>query len=277
MEFGFFTVYLRDMKRYVRFRTQLLSSLIMPAVWLAFFGVSMASNLDRLSDASAIPGVLNISYLTFMGAGVIAMTTLFTSIYGGFVLLFDKNWGLMREIMASPLPRRDIVIGIAGSGVTKSWIQTTVVILFGLLLGVHFFTGQSPLRTVVSFGGIFLFVALFSAGFVFLSAALALSMDSPEGFQGITTLLTMPLFFVSNALYPITGLPQILQDIAVVNPLSHLVRGIRYFAIGDDFTAVGMHIVTTPGEVLISLGVLFIFVVIMFAFALRQVNRTVVT
>ncbi len=212
-----------------------------------------------------------------MGAGVIAMTTLFTSIYGGFVLLFDKNWGLMREIMASPLPRRDIVIGIAGSGVTKSWIQTTVVILFGLLLGVHFFTGQSPLRTVVSFGGIFLFVALFSAGFVFLSAALALSMDSPEGFQGITTLLTMPLFFVSNALYPITGLPQILQDIAVVNPLSHLVRGIRYFAIGDDFTAVGMHIVTTPGEVLISLGVLFIFVVIMFAFALRQVNRTVVT
>jgi len=277
MEFGFFTVYLRDMKRYVRFRTQLLSSLIMPAVWLAFFGVSMASNLDRLSDASAIPGVLNISYLTFMGAGVIAMTTLFTSIYGGFVLLFDKNWGLMREIMASPLPRRDIVIGIAGSGVTKSWIQTTVVILFGLLLGVHFFTGQSPLQTVVSFGGILLFVALFSAGFVFLSAALALSMDSPEGFQGITTLLTMPLFFVSNALYPINGLPQILQDIAVVNPLSHLVLGIRYFAIGDDFNAVGMHIVTTPGEVLISLGVLLIFVVIMFAFALRQVNRTIVT
>ena len=277
MEFNFFTVYLRDMNRYVRFRTQLFSSLIMPAVWLAFFGVSMASNLDRLSDASVIPGVLNVSYLTFMGAGVIAMTSLFTSIYGGFVLLFDKNWGLMREIMASPLPRRDIVIGIACSGVTKSWIQATIVILFGLLLGVHFFSGQSLSGTFVSFCGILIFVALFSAGFVFLSAALALTMDSPEGFQGITTLLTMPLFFVSNALYPITGLPQILQDIAVVNPLSHLVLGIRYFAIGDNFTAVGMHIVTTPGEILISLGILLIFAVIMFAFAIRQVNRTIVT
>ncbi len=96
MHTGFLTIYWRDMLRFVRFRALLFATLIQPALWLAFFGIAMSNNFDRLTATlPAIPGVRTVGYLTFIGAGVIAMTTLFTSLLGGTVLLFDKNWGLM--------------------------------------------------------------------------------------------------------------------------------------------------------------------------------------
>ena len=277
MKAGFLTVYRRDMTRFFRFRTQFISSLLQPILWLAFFGVAMASSFDRLSAGVTAAGAAQIGYLTFMGAGIIAMTALFTSLYGGFILLFDKNWGLMREVLASPMPRRDIIIGISLSGMTKSWIQTIVIILFGMLLGVEFFTGQSFLGALVSVAGILLFTGIFSIGFLCLSATIALSMASPEGFQGITTLLTMPLFFTSNALYPTDALPEILQDAAIFNPLTHLITGIRYFAIGNDFTAIGIHFSLGPADVLLSLGALLLFTALTFTIAWKKVRNAVIT
>ena len=133
MNTGFMTVYWRDMLRFFRFRTLLISSLVQPALWMAFFGIAMSSSFDRFSmGVPAVPGAEAVGYLTFMAAGVIAMTTLFTSLFGGIVLLFDKNWGLMREILASPLPRSHIIIGIALSGMTKSFIQAIIIMVFGL-------------------------------------------------------------------------------------------------------------------------------------------------
>ena len=86
---GFLNVFRRDITRYLRFKTQLLSSLLQPALWLAFFGISMAGNFDRiLSQSEPLAGILNIGYLTFMCAGIIAVTILFTNIFGGFILLF---------------------------------------------------------------------------------------------------------------------------------------------------------------------------------------------
>src|SRR5512136_3405779 len=117
MSYGFMTIYWRDMIRFVRFKTLLVSSLLQPALWLAFFGIAMSSNFDQLTAGIAVPtDVLTVNYLTFMAAGIIAMTTLFTSLFGGIVILFDKNWGLLREIFASPLPRNHIIFGIALSG-----------------------------------------------------------------------------------------------------------------------------------------------------------------
>ncbi|WP_243669520.1 hypothetical protein [Methanoculleus chikugoensis] len=95
MAWEFLTVYWREMIRFVRFRTQLLSSLLQPALWMAFFGVAMSSNFSRFTSTVPVPaGAVPVDYLTFMAAGgVIAMTTLFTSLFGGISLLFDKNWG----------------------------------------------------------------------------------------------------------------------------------------------------------------------------------------
>jgi ABC-2 type transport system permease protein len=278
MHLGFLTIFWRDLIRFYRFKTLLISSLVQPALWMAFFGIAMSSNFNRFSsEIPLIPGVPSVDYLTYMAAGVIAMTTLFTSLFGGMSLLFDKNWGLMREIFASPLPRNHIIFGIGLSGMTKSFIQSIIIMVFGILIGAQFFFGYSAAKTVLAILGILLFVAVFSLGFLFLSAAIAISLESPEGMQGIMTLLTMPIFFASNALYPIDAFPPALQAISAVNPLTYLVTGIRYFAIGDNFQAIGIHYVYTPLQIGLALLFLIAFAIVMFALAWWRFRKAVVT
>jgi ABC-2 type transport system permease protein len=278
MSYGFTTIYWRDMIRFVRFKTLLVSSLLQPALWLAFFGIAMSSSFDALvAGIPAIPGVPQVGYLTFMAAGIIAMTTLFTSLFGGIVILFDKNWGLMREILASPMNRNHIIFGIGLSGVTKSFIQAIVIMVFGILIGAAFFAGFSAIQVIIGILGILAFVGMFALGFLFLSAAIAISMESPEGLQGVTTLLTMPIFFASNALYPIDSFPEVLKIIAVFNPMTMLVTGIRYFTIGPEFMAMGKYYHYTPSVVILSYLGLVVFTVLMFMLALWRFKKAVVT
>jgi ABC-2 type transport system permease protein len=278
MSYGFTTIYWRDMIRFVRFKTLLVSSLLQPALWLAFFGIAMSSSFDALvAGIPSTPGVPQVGYLTFMAAGIIAMTTLFTSLFGGIVILFDKNWGLMREILASPMNRNHIIFGIGLSGVTKSFIQAIVIMVFGILIGAAFFAGFSAIQVIIGILGILAFVGMFALGFLFLSAAIAISMESPEGLQGVTTLLTMPIFFASNALYPIDSFPEVLKIIAVFNPMTMLVTGIRYFTIGPEFMAMGKYYHYTPSVVILSYLGLVIFTVLMFMLALWRFKKAVVT
>jgi ABC-2 type transport system permease protein len=278
MYLGFLTIYWRDMIRFFRFKTLLISSLVQPALWMAFFGIAMSANFNRLTaQIPPIPGVPTVDYLTYMAAGVIAMTTLFTSLFGGIVILFDKNWGLMREIFASPLPRNHIIFGIALSGMTKSFIQAAIIMVFAILIGAQFFAGYTIVQVILSIAGILLFVGVFSLGFLFLSAAISVSLESPEGLQGIITLLTMPIFFASNALYPINAFPPVLQAISLVNPLTYLVTGIRYFAIGDNFQAIGVHYTATPASITLAFFFLILFAVLMFALAWWRFGKASVT
>jgi len=278
MPMGFTTIYWRDMIRFVRFKTLLVSSLLQPALWLAFFGIAMSSNFDQLTAGIPVPpGVLTVDYLTFMGAGIIAMTTLFTSLFGGIVILFDKNWGLMREILASPMNRNHIIFGIGLSGVTKSFIQAIIIMVFGILIGAAFFAGFTVVEIIIGIAGILAFVAMFALGFLFLSAAIAITMESPEGLQGVVTLLTLPIFFCSNALYPIDAFPEFLKVLSIINPMTMLITGIRYFAIGPDFIAMGKHYHYTPSVILISYFGLMIFTVLMFALAWWRFKKAVVT
>ncbi|MDD1694312.1 MAG: ABC transporter permease [Methanoregula sp.] len=278
MTYGFMTVYWRDMIRFVRFKTLLISSLLQPALWLAFFGIAMASNFDTMMAGIPVPaGAYTVGYLTFMGCGIIAMTTLFTSLFSGIVILFDKNWGLMREILASPVGRNHIIVGIALSGVTKSYIQAIIIMVFGILIGAAFFAGFTSLQILIGVLGVLAFVAMFALGFLFLSAAIAVSMESPEGLQGVMTLLTMPIFFASNALYPTNSFPEILRIISAYNPMTMLINGIRYFTIGPDFYALGHHYIFTPADIVLSFLGLVIFSAIMFTLAWWRFRRAVIT
>ena len=278
MNYGFLNIYWRDMIRFVRFRTMLISSLLQPALWLAFFGIAMSSSFDQLMSGVPVPpGMHAVGYLTFMAAGIIAMTTLFTSLFGGMMILFDKNWGLMREIMASPMPRDHVIIGIGLSGMTKSFIQALIIMIFGIVIGAGFFVGYNPVQITLSILGILLFVGVFALGFLFLSAGIAVSMETPEGMQGIMTLMTMPIFFASNALYPINAFPEVLRMISTYNPMTLLINGIRYFAIGPDFLALGEHYAYTSMDILLSFSGLLAFTVIMYAFARWRFNKAVVT
>jgi ABC-2 type transport system permease protein len=274
----FLTVYWRDMLRFFRFRALLFSSLVQPALWLALYGAAMSSNFARFTSIVPVPvGEVSVSYLTFLGAGVIALSTLFTSLFGGVSLLFDKNWGLMREVFASPMPRSHIIIGIGLSGVTKSILQVLVLMGFGLLIGVKFFQNYSMLHTAFAVFGILAFVGVFSLGFLFFSSAVSMRMETPESLQAVITLLSLPLFFASNALYPVDAFPGVIRTLSMLNPLTYMITGVRYFAIGSDFYAQGVHYVYTPGQIVLAFVVLVAFAVLMFLLARRIFRRAVVT
>ena len=278
MSLEFATIYWRDMLRFFRFRALLFSSLVQPALWLVLYGAAMSSNFSRFSSAMPLPaGTLSVTYLTFLGAGVIALTTLFTSLFGGISILFDKNWGLLREVFASPIPRTHIIVGIGLSGVTKSILQVLVIMGFGLLVGVKFFQGYTAMHIIYSIAGILLFVGIFSLGFLFLSSAISMTMETPEGLQGVITLLTLPLFFASNALYPIDAFPPIMKFLSMLNPLTYLINGVRYFAIGSHFYAMGSFYIYTERDIIFSLFYLSAFAVLMFFVARRIFDKAVVT
>ncbi|MGB2825702.1 MAG: ABC transporter permease [Thermoplasmata archaeon] len=274
----FLTIYWREMIRFVRFKGQFFAALVQPALWLLLFGVAMTSNFNNdLLQTPTLPGVMSVEYLTFMAAGVMAMTALFTCLFGGMGLLFDKNWGIMKEMLASPMPSYHIQIGVGLGGVTKSFIQVGLIMVFGLVLGVEFFSGFSAWETIIAILGIFAFVMVFAAGFIFLSSGLAMRVESMESVQAMMTLLTLPLMFSSNALYSTSSFPSWLQAISSVNPLTYLVNGIRYFALGNEFTAMGTHYEYTGGDIILSFIVLLVFAGLTFVFAWRAFRTAKVT
>ena len=183
----------------------------------------------------------------------------------------------MRETLSSPLPRIHIIIGVGLSAMTKSFIQVAVILGFGLLLGVRFFEGYTATQIFVSLIGIMFFIGAFSLGFLFLSTAIAITMESPEGMQAVITLLTMPFFFTSNALYPASSFPPVLRVLSTINPLTHLVNGIRYFAIGSDFSSIGIRYTYTQGEIIFSFLSLLAFAAIMFLIARWRFTKVTVT
>jgi ABC-2 type transport system permease protein len=148
-------------------------------------------------------------------------------------------------------------------------IQTAIILLFGYALGAHFFAGFPLSVILVSIGGFFLFSLLFSAGLMFLANSIGLKVTNHDVSQAIMVLLTLPLFFASNALYPLESLPAAMKMICYVNPLTYFINGVRYFTIGPDFYAFGIHYSLSLTDLLLSVGGLAIFAVVMFMVAVK--------
>ncbi|MGI5992082.1 MAG: ABC transporter permease [Methanosarcina sp.] len=274
MNFEFHAIYWRDMVKFFRFKSVLFSSLIQPVMWLGFFGLAMSDSFDKLTSlVPDVSGVPVVDYLSYMGAGIIAMDVLFSSLFGGTTLMFDKKFSLLKETLASPVPRFHIILGIGLSGVTKAFIQTIIIIGFGKLIGMNFFKGYTFTETLIAVAGIMLLVAIFTLGFLFLSGTIAITIENPEGMQSILTLLSMPLFFISNALYPIDSFPAILRFLSMFNPLTLLADGIRYFALGSSFSVMGNHYIYTTADIGISFFGLFFFALVMLSAALWRFDK----
>lgn len=274
MSFEFRAIYWREMLKYFRYKSVLVTSMIQPVMWLAFFGLAMSDSFDKLTSlVPNEPGVPVVKYITYMGAGIIAMDVLFSSLFGGTTLMFDKKFSLLRETLASPVPRSHIILGVGLSGVTKALFQTFIIIGFGKLVGMEFFKGYTLIETFIAIVGIMLLVAIFTLGFLFLSGSIAITVENPEGMQSILTLVSMPIFFVSNALYPIDGFPTILKVLSMFNPLTLLAGGIRYFALGTDFSVMGNHYIYTPVDIVVSFLGLIFFALIMLSAAMWRFNK----
>ena len=274
MSFEFRAIYWREMVKYFRFKSVLITSMIQPVMWLAFFGLAMSDSFDKLTSlVPNDPGVPVVKYITYMGAGIIAMDVLFSSLFGGTTLMFDKKFSLLRETLASPVPRSHIILGVGLSGVTKALFQTFIIIGFGRLVGMDFFKGYTFTETLVALVGITLLVSIFTLGFLFLSGSIAISIDNPEGMQSILTLVSMPIFFASNALYPIDGFPTFLKVLSMFNPLTLLAGGIRYFALGTNFSVMGDHYIYTSLDIAVSFLGLIFFALVMLSAAMWRFNK----
>jgi ABC-2 type transport system permease protein len=274
----FLAIYWRDMVKFFRSRAMLFASLIQPALWLILYGLSMSNNFDMIvQNIPNLPGVISINYMTFIAAGIISMTILFTCLYGGISIQLDKQFGLMKEMIAAPMPRSSILLGITLSGITKSLIQTVIIILLGVFLGVQFFNGFTVVQTIISILGIIGFTVLFAMGLMFLSSLISIKIDSHEGVQAMITMLTLPLFFASNALYPISSMPLVIQAISYINPLSYFITGIRYFSLGSDFFALGTQYMIGINDLLLSFAFLIGFNIVMYLLAVRAFKKVNVT
>lgn len=209
------TLWLRELTRFRRSKSRLIGSMAMPALFLIFLGSGFGSFFRYRS---------NVSYMEFIGPGIVSMSLLFSSMFGGLNVLWDKQFGFLKEILVAPVSRVAIMGGIAMGHVTTSMGK-------GLVFLAALYAGHLIRLDAAGLVVTLIFMFLISASFVSLGIALASVMDDPHGFPLVMNFLIMPVFFLSGALYPLEGLPGWLMMLTYINPLTYGVDGIR-FAVG---------------------------------------------
>jgi ABC-2 type transport system permease protein len=199
-------------------RTELFTRMVQPALWLLIFGQTF-SRL-RVVDTGGVP------YLAFLAPGIIAQSALFISIFYGIQIVWDRDAGILAKLMVTPAPAPALITGKAFAAGVRSAIQVIGVLVLAYLMGVHL--TFNPLRVLAAMG----VVILGSAFFACLSMSLAGLVRNRDRMMGIGQAITMPLFFASNALYPIDVMPEWLRWLSRVNPLSYEVNALRALLIG---------------------------------------------
>jgi len=200
----------REVLRYWREKSRIISSFILPLLWLVIFGSGMRG--------IELPGAQ--SYQTYIFPGILGMTLLFTSVFSGISVIWDREFGFLKEILVAPVSRASIVIGKAlGSG-TSALIQGSILLPLSFLVGVHL----SPLSFLILIPT----MVLISIGLVCIGLLIASMITSMEGFNFIMSLVIMPMFFTSGALFPLTSAPGWLRGFSYVNPLTYGVDVLRW-------------------------------------------------
>ena len=199
--------------------TDLVTRAIQPALWLLVFG-------EVFTRIHAIP-THGVSYLDFLAPGILAQSVLFISIFAGITIIWERDLGVIHKFLASPTPRASLVLGKALSSGIRTLPQAVVIYLLALILGVHL--NMNPLALL----GVLVMVMMGAACFSTFSLIIACLLKTRDRVMGIGQVLTMPLFFASNAIYPINIMPGWLQVVANINPLTYLVEGARALMLPD--------------------------------------------
>jgi len=214
-----YIMWLREMKRFLRSKSRVIGSLMVPFFFLIFMGFGFKSNFD-------LPGMpQGTSYINFLVPGIIGMTMLFTSTFAGISVLWDKEFGFLKEIMVAPVRRSAVVLGRIAGGVTTSLIQGILILIISLFMGFQ----------VMSFFGLllaFLFMLLISVGFIGFGIAIASKMRDIHGFSLIMQFIVFPIFILSGTFFPLANLPRWLVPISYIDPLTYGVDGLRASLIG---------------------------------------------
>ena len=211
-----YVLWLREVKRYLRSRPQIIASLGQPLLYLLVLGFGLGPVFQQSGQGS---------YLQFIAPGVIGMGILFTSIFSGIGLLWDRQFGFLKETLVAPVPRLQIMAGRTLGGATIAMIQGTLVLAVCMLAGFrpHGFAAV-PMAL--------LFMALIAVVFSALGTVIGSTLRDMQGFQLIMNFLVMPIFFLSGALFPLSNIPGALKVATRLDPLSYGVDGLRAALIG---------------------------------------------
>jgi ABC-2 type transport system permease protein len=201
----------RQMKRYYRSKSRIIGAIGQPLLFLLALGYGLGGVYKRAGQGN---------YLEFLVPGIIVQTLLFSGVFWGIQILFDKRFGFLKEMLVAPVSRLRILMGNALGGATISIIQAVLVFVISFILGFrHYNWALVPVALLIMAG---LSLILTSFG-----AALASMVEDFQGFQAINNFLVFPLFFLSSALYPLTNAPTWLRYLAEANPISYAVDALR--------------------------------------------------
>ena len=214
-----YIMWLRQWKRYIRKKSRIIGSLGQPILFLFALGFGLGPIFKAAGG---------IDYIQFLTPGVIAMTVLFTSVFSGLEIIWDKQFGFMKETLVAPVTRFQILLGKTLGGATISAIQGFLVFAIAFTVGFRP-ADYSMLPLALLF--LLLIALLFSA----LGAVIAARLDDMQGFPLIINFVIQPLFFLSGALFPLDNIPTALKFITSVNPLSYGVEGLRFAFSGEAF------------------------------------------
>jgi len=240
-----YVMWLREMKRFVRAKSRVIGTLAMPLFFLLFLGLGFTNmSLPNMPE--------NISYIDFLVPGIVGMTMLFTSMFAGISVLWDREFGFLKEIMVAPVSRVSLVLGRIAGGATTSVIQGIIILLISFLMGFKISTFSGFVLAI-------LFMVLISISFIGLGLIFASKMTDIHGFSLIMNFVILPLFFLSGAIFPLENLPAMIRYISYLDPLTYGVDGLRGSLTGISQFPVFLNITVLIGFCLlmVSLGAYF--------------------
>jgi len=235
-----YILWLRELKRYVRSRVQIVVSLGQPCLYLLALGFGLGPVFRQAGHGS---------YLQFMAPGVVGMTVLFSSVFSGIAMLWDRQFGFLKETLVAPVSRMQIMIGRTLGGATVAIIQGTLILVICLIAG---FRPHSWVAIPVAF----LFVVMIAIVFAAFGTAIGSVIQDMQGFQLVMNFLVMPIFFLSGALFRLTDQGKVMTIITRVDPLSYGVDGLRGMLINEWYFSLkfDLAVLTAIAAVFLSAG-----------------------
>lgn len=212
-----YVIVLRELIKFFREKGRLVSTMTRPIIWLFFVGMGMS----RLVP----PEITGTDYMRFLFPGIIGMTVLFSAIFSSISIIWDKEFGFLKEILVAPVSRFSIVLGKALSGTFLSTIQAILILILAPVIGIYPSIGE--------IAGSLFFVVLLSFCISTLGIVIATFYESIESFSMIMNFIVMPMFFLSGAMYPLKKLPLFLKYAATLNPLTYGIDGLKHILLPE--------------------------------------------
>lgn len=226
-----YAIWLREFKVFLRERSRLIASTFTPLLWLFVIGGGLGAVINNPSENSIkgdnILGPIStsgVTYQQFIFPGVISMSVIFSSVFFGSYIIWDRKFDFLKSVMVAPVSRTTIFVGKTFGGMTTSLIQAVILMGVGLLIGIHY----TPLSVVLTF----IIILLLSFALTSLGLTIGSFMESLEGFQLIISFVVFPLYFLSGALFPLSNLQIWLSILTTLDPATYAVDALRNIMLG---------------------------------------------